>query len=367
MSVAARMSLIAVLLAAGAGTALPAAAAAPAPATRARVERISTDSDGGQLPSASQAGAVSADGRYAVFLSRDPGGGEDRILRLKDLRTGALTRIPESLVYTQVTGLSADGRRIAYSDGNRYPMPYVHDRATGRTTQLWPARPPEDGSYELGQTAAISADGRRVAYTLGNRHGLEFASVLYVRDLASGADEQIVRLSPDAMVVGASLDAKGRSVAYGVSASTGDGMVGQVYVEDRVTGVTRRVDTGVSARLVQLSADGRRVLFTVRSEDGTSASYVRDLRTDRVRRIAGATALAADGALRFVVLTEGDTLVLRDLRTGRQRAVAPAEGDAVLPGSVSRHGDAVFTSSAAGLVQGDTNGVPDVFVARPHR
>ncbi|MEU6242081.1 hypothetical protein [Streptomyces sp. NPDC047024] len=358
MSGAVRVSLVAVLLLAGAGTAV----AAPAHPAGARVERVSSGSDGSQLPKASAGGVVSADGRYAAFLSNDPAGSIDKLLYLKNLRTGRLTKVPENLVYTMITGLSADGRRIAYSDSNRYPKPYVYDRVTGETQQLWPA---EGDAYELGETAAISGDGRSVAYTLGNRHGLEYANVLYVRDLATGADDQIIKLDRDSGLNGTSLDAKGRTLAYGITTTGGDG---QIYVKDRHTGTTRRVDTGTQAHLVQLSADGHRVLFNVHLGAGVWVAYLRDLRTDEVRRIADGPAAAGDASLRHILLTDGDSLVLRDLRTGRQRTVAPTASATARSGSVTRDGDAaVFTSTAADLVPGDTNEVSDVFVTRPRR
>ncbi|MEW2130941.1 hypothetical protein [Streptomyces sp. NPDC005435] len=361
MSSAVRVSLVAVLVLAGAGTAV-AAPAHSADSAGTRVERISTGSDGSQLPKASASGVVSADGRYAAFLSNDPAGGIDKLLYLKNLRTGRLTKVPENLVYTMVTGLSADGRRLAYSDSNRYPKPYVYDRVTGETQLLWPA---DAGSYELGETAAISGDGRSVAYTLGDRSGLEYANVLYVRDLASGADDQIIKLDRSSMINRASLDAKGRTLAYSLTSGAEDG---EIYVKDRHTGTTRRVDTGTQAYLVQLSADGHRVLFNVHLGDGVWVAYLRDLRTGEVRRIADGPAASGDASLRHVLLTDDGSLVLRDLRTGRQRTVAPAGSATALPGSVTGNGGAaVFTSTAGDLVPGDTNEVSDVFVAHSHR
>ncbi|WP_202485814.1 hypothetical protein [Streptomyces sp. SID4985] len=193
------------------------------------------------------------------------------MLYLKNLRTGRLTKVPENLVYTMITGL-------------------------------------------------------------GNRHGLEYANVLYVRDLATGADDQIIKLDRDSMIDGASLDAKGRTLAYGLTTGSDNG---QIYVKDRHTGTTRRVDTGTQAHLVQLSADGHRVLFNVHLGDGVWVAYLRDLRTDEVRRIADGPAAAGDGSLRHILLTDGDA--------------------------------AVFTSTATDLVPGDTNEVSDVFVTRPRR
>ncbi|WP_427919811.1 hypothetical protein [Streptomyces sp. cg40] len=334
----------------------------PAQAAPAGTARVSTDGGGVQLPSASYGGTVGADGRHVLFATADPTGGYNTSLHVKDLRTGALTQVPEDLQYTTHPMLSANGRRVAYSNGDRYPKPYVYDRATGETRQLWPAQPPDTAFYELGEAAAISADGRQVAYTIGNRHGDQYARVLYVRDLAAGTDDQISPVPPEGMITGASLSADGRTVAYGVLVRTDRATTVHVYAEDRASGVTTRIDTGGATGLVQISADGRRVLFNSTSEDGTSGVYVRDLRTGRVRSIAAGSADAADFSLRYVVLAEDTGLVLLDSGTGTRHTVAPP-GSTAVPGSVTRHGRAVvFTSDAGDLVPGDTNGTSDVFV-----
>ncbi|MFE9878385.1 TolB family protein [Streptomyces sp. NPDC005784] len=336
-----------------------------AQAAPAGIARVSTDTGGGQLAGASSGATVSADGRYAAFLSADPTGGYDTRLYVKDLRTGALSRVPEDLLYTTHAVISANGRRVAYSDGNRYPKPYVYDRATGETQLLWPAQLPDDSLYELGEAAAISADGRHVAYTIGNRHGDEYARVLYVRDLATGTDERISPVPPTGMITGASLSADGRTVAYGLLVRGDRGAAVQIYSENRDTGGTRRVDTGDPAGLVRLSTDGRRILFDSTAQDGTTGAYIRDLRTGAVRRIADTEAAAADGTLRHVLLTEDTGPVLLDRRTGARRSAGPA-GSTALPGAVTRNGRAVvLASTAEDLVPGDTNGVADVFVVRP--
>ncbi|MDX2912922.1 TolB family protein [Streptomyces griseiscabiei] len=354
-------------------TAAPSATAAtphPSPDGHApRVERVSTAPDGGQLPGASSGAAVSADGRYAVFATADPGGGSDQLLYVKDLRTGRLTQVPEDLQYTGGPMIGADGRRIAYNNSNRFPRPYVYDRATGRTQALWPAREPDGSSYELGTVSAISADGRPVAYTIGNRHGDQFARVLYVRDLVTGTDEQITALPPEGMITHARLSADGRTVAYGVLVRTASGPLGRVYVKDRRTGTTHRVDPDPAAgsTLAQLSDDGRRVLLTTTPATsptpGTPQPYVHDRRTGRTEPVgpAGSTAVAGDATGRYALLGRDGALTLLDLRTGAHRPVTTT--GTALPGAVTRHGRAVvFTSTADDLVPDDTNGVADVFI-----
>ncbi|MFJ8539748.1 hypothetical protein [Streptomyces sp. NPDC093591] len=350
----------AALTAALALTALPTAAA-----DAVRVDRISTATDGTQLPVASSGATVSANGRYAAFTSADPTGGHNTRVYLKDLRTGTLTQVPEDLQYTGGAMISADGRRVAYTNGNRYGKPYVHDRVTGETVQLWPAQPP-DGFHELGHAEAISADGRHVAYSIGSRHGLR---ALYVRDLATGTDEQIA-LPADGEIWEAAIGAHGRTVAYAVLARTAQGVTHRVYVKDRASGETRLLADGPALSapsLLPLVVDGRRVLYNGRSADGTPQPYVHDLRTARTEPIGppGATAAAADPGGRHVLLSRGGGLTLLDLRTARERAVATS--GTALPGAVTRQGRSViFASTADDLVPDDTNGASDVFIDHIH-
>ncbi|WP_128435115.1 hypothetical protein [Streptomyces cyaneus] len=330
-----------------------------------RVERLSTATDGTQLPVASSGATVSADGRYTAFTSADPTGGYNSRVYVKDLRTGTLTQVPEDLQYTGGAMTSADGRRVAYTNGNRYGKPYVYDRVTGETVQLWPAQPPY-GFYELGHAEAISADGRQVAYSIGSRHGLQ---ALYVRDLVTGIDEQIA-LPADGQIWEAAIGRHGRTVAYAVFARTAQGVTHRVYVKDRDSGETRLLADGPALSapsLLPLVVDGRRVLYNARSADGTPQPYVHDLRTARTEPIGtpGDTAAAADATGRHVLLSRDGALTLLDSRTGRQRAVT-ATGTA-MPGAITRNGrSVVFSSTADDLVPDDTNGASDVFIDHIH-
>ncbi|WP_236570355.1 TolB family protein [Streptomyces mexicanus] len=370
----------------------PATPAAAAP--RGGVERISTAADGTQLTAASGGGTLSADGRYAAYGTQGPGEGCPATFStcafVKDLRTGELEQVPGTGVYTGSVSISPDGRRVAYTTGSRFTKPYVYDRRTGRTEPLWPQEVPTGAHWELGDVGGFSADGDHVAYTLGNRNGNSGSPYLWVRDLTTGTDELITPQTPEGNVSGARLSGDGRFVAYGVR----DGDRTPLYVKDRTTGTVRRVDTapdgapadGVS-QLVQLSEDGRRVLFNSWATDlapggpvrPVEQAYLADLHTGRVRRVGavGAVAHSADRDCRFVLLKEhggeppaqqGD-LVLLDVRTGKQRLVAPAGASATTaaPGAdvVARHGgQVVFGSAAEDLVPGDTNEVSDVFVRR---
>lgn len=98
--------------------------AAPA-AADVRTARLSTAAAGGRLA------ADRATGGFTCVYVKDP-------------RTGALRRVPDTQLHTHRPVISAKGHSVGYSSGNRCPMPYVYDRVTGETQRLWPAQPPQD-------------------------------------------------------------------------------------------------------------------------------------------------------------------------------------------------------------------------------
>ncbi|MFG2938964.1 TolB family protein [Streptomyces sp. NPDC048282] len=360
-------------------TAVPAASAADHDAVR----RVSGEADGTQLTTASRGASLSADGRYAAYGVKGPRDGcplsVSTCLFVKDLRTGRQTQVPGTKRLAGNPVLSADGRLLAFITGDGSSRPYLYDRATGDLTLLWPGPPPSasDFAYD-GEVKAISADGRQVLYTVTYRPpGQPTQTRLLERDLATGTDTVVVPVGTADFFSGAGLSADGRYVAYGQYKES-SGYQG-LFVKDLRTGAVRRVDTArdgtpgdADSGLVRLSDDGRRVVFNSRSSNLTPESptgyqwhpYARDLRTGRIEAFgsAGRTASAADGSARHVVLQEPGALVLRDLRTGRQRTIAPETAEATL-GAVARHGrEVVFASSAPDLVPDDTNGVSDVFL-----
>ena len=365
-------------------TAVPAASASTASAAdHDAVRRVSGEADGTQLTTPSLSASLSADGRYAAFGVKGPRDGcplsVSTFLFVKDLRTGRQTQVPGTKRLAGNPVLSADGRLVAFFTGDGDVRPYLYDRTTGDLTLLWPGPPPSasDFGYD-GVVNAISADGRQVLYTVTYRHpGRPTRTRLLERDLATGTDTVVVPAGTADFLSGAGLSADGRYVADGL-VKEADGYQG-LFVKDLRTGAVRRVDTArdgtpgdADSSLVRLSDDGRRVVFNSRSSNLTPESpageqwhpYVRDLRTGRTEAFgsAGRTASAADGSARHVVLQEPGALVLRDLRTGRQRTIAPETAEATL-GAVARHGrEVVFASSEPDLVPDDTNGVSDVFL-----
>lgn len=354
MSRAARVSGIClgtVLLLAVTG---PTASAAPHPP---RVDRISTGADGTQADGPSHEAAISADGRHAAFTSTAPSFGCAPFfpcLQVKNLATGALTAIDLGPGHSYSSPLiSADGSRVAYSAGTRFPAPYLYDRATGRSERLWPENPP--GSNELGGVQSLSPDGTHVAYTIGNRHGPQGSRLLYVRDTATGTDE-LISPAEEGSKRGASVSGDGERVAYQVAGTEDD--PNDVFVKDRATGERTQVDAGLGqGELVRVTADGRRVLFN--AEGGV---YVHDVRTGDSRRLAEGRAFSATADGRYAVVAGQDGMRVRDLRTGLRGAALPADAQVTSDALAAKERTVAFGSRASHLVPGDTNGEPDVFV-----
>ncbi|MDR4484687.1 MAG: FG-GAP-like repeat-containing protein [Nitrospirales bacterium] len=286
--------------------------------------RVSVSSAGAEANNSSSSPALSADGRLVAFISfasnlvsGDTNGGpnpfEGEDVFVHDRQTGQTTRVNVSSTGEQAifvdeildVVLSADGRFVAFDSASPNLVSgatngglFVHDRQTGQTTLV-----PGNGS-----SPALSADGRFVAF-----------------------------ISTDSNLVGG--DTNGLSNFF-------EGQ--DVFVHNRQTGQTTRVN---------VSSTGEEAIFVDEMLD---------------------TALSADG--RFVAfdsasinLVPGDTNGARDIfvhdrQTGLTTRVsvsstgAEANGGSSYP-RISANGRFVaFTSYASNLVNGDTNGVDDVFV-----
>src|SRR5688572_6025541 len=230
-------------------------------------ELVSVDSSGNQANSHSTSVSVSADGRYVVFQS--------------------------------------SANNLAPGDVNGGEDIFVHDRQAGITelvsVSTSGAQANDESSYPT-----ISADGRYVAFQsfASNLGGITDGSTthVYVRDRQTGSTELISDIDPgdqeDADSGSASISADGRYVAFLSSASNvvpGDtNGVDDVFVHDRQTGVTGRVNVGpsgvqatatssVSYFSTAISADGRYVTFTSPATnlvpgdaDGKSDIFVHD-------------------------------------------------------------------------------------------
>jgi Tol biopolymer transport system component len=290
--------------------------------------------------------------------------------------------------------------------------PVAHSQSTTLVTL---SSAGNQANQDSGQPS-ISRDGRRVAFIsyatnlVGNTPAS--GSNVYVRDLASGTTELVsIGISgSDANSEAArpTLSADGRFVAFESDASnlvSGDtNAVSDIFVRDTLTGATVR--TSVTANGAQgagpsyyasLSGDGQLVAFQSETSNfapsdtnNQSDVFVKNLATgDLTLASITLTGTSADGAS-FEPSISGDgrwlafsssaanlisadqggaiDIFVRDLSGGTTELISisssgqQANQSCATP-SISDDGRFVaFTSGAWNLVQGDTNGLIDVFV-----
>jgi hypothetical protein len=275
-----------------------------------------------------------------------------------------------------------------------------------------------DGTQGNGDSdrAGISADGRYVAFESVASNlvpgDANAASDIFVRDRNNGATER-VSLSGSGQQAngdsyGSAISADGRYVAFRSQASnlvSGDtnGVLDE-FVYDRQSGTVERVSVdsagaqanGASGG-ISISADGRYVAFLSNASNLVSGDtngnwdvFVYDRGTGTTQRVSVSSTgtqgngdcdypqISDDG--RYVAfrsaasnLVQGDTngvadIFVHDLQTGATERVsvdtggAQANGESLGP-TISGDGRFVaFRSAASNLVPGDTNGVSDVFL-----
>ncbi len=285
--------------------------------------RVSVDSSGTESNGLSRAPAISGDGSTIVFASDadnlvlgDTNGLRD--VFAYDVQTGNVTRVSEATGGVQATGglglgsddpaVSQDGRYVVFvssatnlvaSDGNGAPDVFLHDRQTGATERVSLS---EAGTEVDGFSGlpSISADGRYVAFENDSS------------DIVSG----FLGGSP------------------------------HVFVRDRVGGTTTWVsDDGNADHLSpEISHDGRFVVYSSSSSDlvlPDTNGFTRDVFLwDRVT----------------------DTNSIVSLSSGGLQGNGDSGG---FSGGVAISGDGLvvaFESLASDMIDGDANGVDDVFI-----
>ena len=343
--------------------------------------RVSVPTGGGQANGDSDVPAISADGRFVVFISAasnlvsgDTNGVADVFVR--DRRAGTTSRVSVAAGGGQANGtsfdpsISADGRFVAYSsaasnlvrgDSNDTYDVFVLDRQTATTTRV-SVRSNGSQANNVSYTPRISGDGRSVAFvSLASNlvpGDTNRTADVFVHDRQSGTTSR-VSVSSDGHQAAKrrsdapSISADGRFVAFVSLASNlvpGDTYgKADVFVRDRQSGTTSKVSLRSDGDQVNwpsldpsISADGRYVAF----------------RSGAAKLVAGDTNGKPD-------------LFVRDRRTGTTSRVSLRSNDGQANGnsdvaSISADGRFVaFDSSASNLVPGDTNGVSDIFVRGP--
>jgi len=355
-------------------------------------ERTSVATGGNPGNNTSARAALSADGRFVAFSSHatnllGPGGDTNALqdVFVRDRQAGTTERVSVGPGGLQADGesfvpaISANGRFVAFAslagnlvglggDTNGMPDVFVHDRCRENGAMV-PGCTPSTERVSVGPggldadgftgTPSISADGRYVAFDsaatnlLGPGGDTNVTFDIFVRDRAAGITERVSvgpgGLQADGNSGQAALSADGRFVGFfsqatnllGPGADTGG--LRDVFVHDRQTGRTERVNVGPAALQSNgfadrpaIAADGRSVAFVTDATNllgpggdtnGASDIVVRGL--DAADPLGVDATLFADGALTDTVLEAIDAV------TGAVTTLCPADETSVAGGSAA--------------------------------
>ena len=307
-------------------------------------------------------GRVTTAGRYVTFdtigvADLNPGAGS--LSYFRDTVTGLTISLPNQATESSV---SADGRYFAFAqriinDPFQFGTVFLYDRITGQSRNV-----SEDGDIQFSHLPRVSSDGSTVLFVggLGSLRGQPISpEALFVAKFLNGNSTGSFSLSGSLF----SLEFA-RSGAFDLSAdgnwaafSTG----GTVYATDILNNRQYTIRTGQSCCI---SGDGSQIAIC----DSGKLFYSSPL--DSGVEVADAnplfvSAMSDDG--RFVVfVSSSNRATVYDHATGRLREVSYN-----LDGTLSNDSDVtispdgskiVWTSSSGGLVEGDNNVQPDVFM-----
>lgn len=367
-------------------------------------QRVSIASDGSQAnPGFTGSPTISTDGRFVGFSSMatnlvagDTNGVSD--IFVHDRLTGITTResVGTGGIQANATSggasISADGRFVAFysfatnlASGvtvSGYQI-YVRDRTLGVTILASVSSGGIPGNGDSLGRLSISADGRFVAFTSsasnlvsGDTNG---TADIFTRDLLSGTITRDSVASngteADTRSDDPSISSDGRYVAFVSSATTlapGDTFGSDVFVRDRVTGVTTQESVGSGGDRLNgsnspsISGDGRFVAF----QRGLTGLFLRDRQTAQTlgsstfSSFIASPALSPDGRyLAFSHAPDGSIMlgvqpsfvVVYDRSTGQLATLASGSEPATANNVVA------FVSSSK-LVPDDTNSTADIYV-----
>jgi Tol biopolymer transport system component len=346
----------------------------------ATIIRVSTAADGTQANGFSIFPVFSPNGSKVAFTSNAPNlvAGDTNGLEdvfVKDLASGAITRVSTAADGTQANGFSnspvfpSNGSKIAFEssasnlvagDTNGLEDIFVKDLASGAITRVSTAADGTQGVFSS-IFPAFSPDGSKIAFE-SNAYNLVAGDTngtpdIFVKDLASGAITRVSTAADGTQANGPSVSdthpvfsPDGSKIAFISDASNlvaGD-TNGQrdIFVKELASGAITRVNTAADG--TQANGFTNSLVF---SPDGTKIAFM-SLASSLV---AGDTNVS-------------DDIFVKDLASGAiTRVSAAADGTQGNNNSVepvfSPDGSKIaFESFASNLVPGDTNGLEDIFV-----
>lgn len=346
---------------------------------------VSVDSAETQGATASEANAVSADGRFVAFtsasaLTATPTGGKVQ-LYVRD-RTAGTTALASSSaagaaagadVDTQDVGnvqfsISGDGRYVVFAstaanltpaDTDALQDVFRKDLTTGAVTLVSVNSAGAKANAAVFGDPDVSGDGNRVSFGSGAATNLFGAdanaagSDVVVRDIAAGttvlAAQTTAGVQSNGTTERSAISADGRAVAFEAPAGTTNlaandtGAANDVFVRNLTAGTLSAASDPARATgsgFPDISGDGRYVVL----ETGEKYDAVNDL-------------------------SAGNDVYRRDMGTGtivlvsaKDAADASGATDGVRPAISADGGRVAFTSASTDLVTGDANAVKDVFV-----
>jgi Tol biopolymer transport system component len=369
--------------------------------------------------------AISADGRFVAFASAasdlvlgDTNGSDD--IFVHDRQTGKTERVNVSSSGAQATAgishqpsISADGRFVAFvstatnlvADTNGAPDVFVRDRTLSTTVRVSVVTGGGQASSSS-EEPVMSADGRFVVFSSSASNlvtGDTNARIdVFRHDIQTQTTIRVSVRDGGGQVNGASglpaVSATGRFVSFTSEATdlvSGDtnGQSDQ-FVRDVDAGTTTRISIGFGSQANSrsyfgtISGDGRYVAFSSDATnlvpDGKPGIYLRDRESATTAllvpgvvsgpnilmpyapKITGDGQFVCYSALDPTGIFEEQTLIDRQARRTTRVSVTQ-NGEAVTTSSFdcapSADGSFVaFSTKAANVVEGDTNGQLDVFV-----
>ncbi|WP_055553905.1 hypothetical protein [Streptomyces kanamyceticus] len=320
------------------------------------VERVSVATDGTQGDGDSAGATITTDGRRVAFASLaknlTPARPEawQRVF-VRDRRTSQTTLMSTNTPPIERPVISGDGKYIAlwgllFRDTKSFLSQYSSASTIGINCPGLSCSQP-----------SLSADARYIvqAATFNRPPSRQ---LIEVRDWRTDATVTVAEFDHTASTR-PSISGDGRFVAYQ------DGQSEDVFVWDRTDDTSSGPIEGPdkAASLVQISKDGRKVVFVSGSD-----TYVHDEGSGTNQLVPNVKGLAIDPTGRYLLYaphdTSGPSLVLRDLETGTDETVSNQPATAGTDSVSSDGRDVVFHSTADDLVPGDTNGKSDVFVRR---